>query len=115
MDILNRHIVKLLSLKNEYLSQVEQENPGHEEKLILYTECIAQIRNVLKDDPSLLPMELIKSQKFHQCLLDLNGNDRKVFCSYSKNSISFSFIVLAIIGTGSGNFQSEQTLGNGID
>ena len=74
MDI-NKIIAKLLSLKNEYLKQVEQEDPGHQETLILYTECIAATSNVLKENPmSAVAIEMMKNPDFQQCLEDINGN-----------------------------------------
>ena len=73
MDI-NRIIAKLLSLKNEYLKQVEQEDPGHQETLLLYTECIEATSNNLKQNPMSVAIELIKNPDFQQCLEDINGN-----------------------------------------
>ena len=71
---LKRNLSALLSLKNDYLEQVEQEDPKHIETLSLYTELFDDLYQASRRNTFEFIAEVVKNEHFKQCIKALNGN-----------------------------------------
>ena len=88
---LERNLSALLSLKNDYLFQVEQENPDHGETLKFYNELLDDLS---REASKLGLRELITNENFKHCLKELNGNTLSKFIYFFVSGTAMNITVL---------------------
>lgn len=73
MSDLKKKLNALLALQNEYIKQVEDESPDHEESIKYYIELIDELKTQIKLQPIKFAKNIVLNKHFQSCLEAANG------------------------------------------